>query len=205
MGRDDVEIVSTESCHSGFFRLERVHLRHRRFDGDWSQVFQRELLRTPGAVAALPYDPHADAVVLVEQFRLGAHLAGHQPWLIEVIGGMLDHDEPPEAVARRESMEEAGLEVTAVEPIMHYFPTPGTTSEVVHMFCVRVDSTGAGGIHGLASEHEDIRVAVMSVDGALALLAEGRIVNAHTVIALQWLALNRDRLRAAWLRDGLAA
>lgn len=201
MDRKDVEIVSTETCHSGFFRLERVHLRHRRFDGDWSQVFTREILRPPGAVAALPYDPAADKVVLVEQFRLGAYLSGQQSWLVEVIGGMLDHDEPPEAVARREAMEEAGLEVTAAVPIMAYFPTPGTTSELVHMFCVRVDSAGAGGIHGLAVENEDIRTLVVAVDEALAMLGDGRIANAHTIIALQWLALNRERLRKAWLDD----
>ena len=199
MDRDDVEILSTETCHAGFFRLERIRLRHRLFDGGWSSLFEREILRPPGAVAALPYDPVAEAVVLVEQFRLGTHLAGDQPWLLEVIGGMLDHDEPPEAVARRETMEEAGLEVTAIVPVMRYFPTPGTTSELIHMFCVRVDSAAAGGIHGLDSEHEDIRARVFAVDDALALLEGGRIVNAHSVIALQWLALHRDALRRQWL------
>ena len=201
MDRDDVEILSTEICHAGFFRLEKIRLRHRLFDGGWSQAFEREILRPPGAVAALPYDPVAEAVVLVEQFRLGTHLAGHQPWLLEVIGGMLDHDETPETVARRETKEEAGLEVTAIVPVMRYFPTPGTTSELIHMFCVRVDSTAAGGIHGLESEHEDIRARVFSVNDALALLEGGRIANAHSVIALQWLALHRDGLRRQWLAE----
>ena len=79
MDRDDVEILSSEICYAGFFRLEKVRLRHRLFNGGWSPPFVREILRPPGAVAALPYDPAADAVVLVEQFRLGTHLVGQPP------------------------------------------------------------------------------------------------------------------------------
>ena len=81
---------------------------------------------------------------------------------------------------------------------IHRFPSPGGTSETMSLFCAQVDAADANGIHGLADEHEDIRVSTMSADDALAAVARGEIISAPAVVALQWLAMNRDRLRARW-------
>ena len=100
---------------------------------------------------------------------------------------------------RREAIEEMGREVTDLEPICTYLLTPGGSSETLAVFCGRVDSEGAGGIHGLDEEGEDIRVLVRSVDECVAMLNDGTIFNANAVLALQWLALNRNDLRRRWL------
>lgn len=193
-----VEIVDKETPYKGYFRIDRYRLRHRRFDGDWTPEFTREVFERGHAAGVLLYDPAHDAVVLIEQFRIGAYAAGLEPWLIEVVAGIVEPGEAATEVARREAHEESGCEIQALEPIGSFILSPGGTSETLSLFCGRVESAGAGGLYGLAEEHEDIRAIVLSTDQALARLEAGEIVNASAVICLQWLAIHRARLRAAW-------
>ena len=195
---DGVELLEKSERYSGFFRINRYRLRHRLFAGGWSGVIEREVFERGHAVGVLPYDPVADSLVLIEQFRIGALVAGMSPWLIEVVAGIIEEGEAPEEVARRETLEEAGLELQALMPMCRYLVSPGGSSESVRLYCGRVDSRGAGGIHGLAEEHEDIRVDHLPYGEAMRLLEEGQVTNSVGLIALQWLALHRDRVRAAW-------
>ncbi|MBT5413399.1 MAG: NUDIX domain-containing protein, partial [Rhodospirillaceae bacterium] len=176
----------------------RVQGSHRLFAGGWSGDVVREVFERGHAAAVLPYDPARDAVVLIEQFRIGAFAAGEPAWLTEVIAGIVEEGETPDDVARREAVEEAGLTIAALEPVTTFFVSPGGTTQTTALFVGRVDSAGVGGIHGLDEEHEDIRASTMSFDDAMAMGADGRIREAATLIALQWLALNRDRLRTKW-------
>ncbi|MFZ3022795.1 NUDIX domain-containing protein [Pseudomonas sp.] len=195
---DDVEVVEREACFRGFYQLDRLHLRHRLFAGGMGKLINRELFVRHDAVCVLPYDPQRDCVVLIEQFRVGALDKSVNPWLIELVAGLIDKDEQPEEVARREAVEEAGLELAELWPLTQYYPSPGGSDERVHLYVGRCDSRGAGGVHGLEEEGEDIRVLVWSLDEALAALDDGRIDNAASIIALQWLALNRDKMRERW-------
>lgn len=195
---DRVRIVERSTPFQGYFRIDRYRLRHRRFDGGWSDEIQREVFERGHAAAVLPYDPARDTVVLIEQFRIGAYAAGLEPWLIEIVAGIIEPGEAAAEVVRREAREEAGCEIQALEPIGSFIMSPGGASETLSLFCGRVESAGAGGLHGLAEEHEDIRAIVLSSDKAIARLAAGEIANASAAIALQWLALNRERLRATW-------
>ena len=197
-GTDDVQILQREQCFSGFSRLERLQLRHRLFSGEMGAQIERELFVRHDAVCVLPYDPRRDEVVLIEQFRTGALDKADNPWLIELVAGLIDKDEQPEEVARREAMEEAGLELGALWPVCRYFPSPGGSNEQVHLYVGRCDSEGAEGIFGLPEEGEDIKVHVWSVERALAAVRDGKIDNAASIIALQWLELNRDEVRGAW-------
>jgi ADP-ribose pyrophosphatase len=158
----------------------------------------RELFERVSAAVVLPCDPARDALVLIEQFRVGAHAVGFAPWLTEPVAGILEPGESPEEVARREAVEEAGCEIAEFEPIGTVLSTPGICSEVLHLYCGRVDSAGVGGIHGLEHEHEDIRAFTLPLDIALERLAKGEYHKAITVMTLQWLALNRERLRKKW-------
>lgn len=193
-----VEIVGKETPFEGYFRIDRYRLRHRRFDGGWTPELTREVFERGHAAGVLLYDPARDALVLIEQFRIGAYAAGLEPWLIEVVAGIVESGEAAAQVARREAVEESGCEIQALEPIGTVILSPGGTSETMSLFCGRVDSEDAGGLYGLAEEHEDIRAIVLSADQALAHLEAGKIINASAVICLQWLALNRERLRIAW-------
>lgn len=193
-----VDIVKRETCFKGFYKLDRLVLRHELFAGGMSREISRELFVRHDAVCVLPYDPQRDEVVLIEQFRVGAIGKTTNPWLVELVAGLIDKDEQPEEVAHREAQEEAGLVFAALWPMTQYFPSPGGSNEFVHLFLGRCDSTGAGGLHGLLEEAEDIRVKVLAYEDALQAVRDGRICNAASIIALQWLALNRDEVRGLW-------
>jgi ADP-ribose pyrophosphatase len=200
MSDDALQILGRETAYQGFFRVDRYRLRHRRYDGGWSGEINREILERGNAVGILLYDPGRDAVVLVEQFRLAAHLAGCGAWQTEIVAGLVDRTGESEAqVALREAREEAGLTVLGELLLVHRFLTsPGAITETVAVFCGRVDASDAGGIHGLAAEHEDIKVMVMSADEAIGRARAGKIDNGVTLIALYWLAGNREMLRQRW-------
>ncbi len=192
------EIIGKEELYRGYSRVYRYRFRHRLFAGGWSGEIAREVFERGQAVGVLPYDPAADAVVLIEQFRIGAQAAGLAPWQTEIVAGIIEDGEAPEEVARREAIEEAGAAISAMIPIYRYLVSPGVASEAVQLYCGRVESRGLGGIHGLAEEHEDIRVEVLPWAEAQARLTSGKITNALAIIALQWFALNRDRVRKIW-------
>lgn len=198
MSDPKVQIVERTVCYQGFFRIDRYRFRHRLFGGGWSLELVREVFERGHAAAVLPYDPDLDRVVLIEQFRIGALNADGGPWTLEIVAGVADEGETPEAVIRREAAEEAGLTVHELESICEFLVSPGGTTERIVVFCGRVDASAAGGVHGLSEEGEDIRVVPVTFDEAVAMVADGRIRTSHTIIALQWLALNRDRLRRAW-------
>lgn len=193
-----LEVLERKICYQGFFRMDRYLIRHGLFEGGMSPPLSRELFERGHSVAVLPYDATRDEVVLVEQFRIGALEAPSGPWLFELVAGMLDPGETPEAVARREAREEADAELHEMRPICEYLVSPGGTSERVHLFCARVDTSGLGGVHGLDSEDEDIKVHVVPFEAAMGMLRDGVINSAMPIIALQWLALNRDALLDLW-------
>jgi ADP-ribose pyrophosphatase len=196
----DLEIIARDTAFKRFLSVDVVHFRHRLYSGAWSGERVYDVVRHGGAVAILLYDPDRDAVVLVEQFRLPPLLAGFSPWIVEVVAGLLDHaGEGAEEVARRESVEEAGVEVIGeLIPIQRYLPTPGNSEEIVALFCGRVDSSGAAGVHGLPEEHEDIKVVVRTVAQLEAMVDAGQIETGHTLIALYWLLRHRGELRRKW-------
>jgi ADP-ribose pyrophosphatase len=202
MNESDVEIVDSAEVWRGYCRVRRVRLRHRTFGGGWTDVMTREVIERGHAACVLPYDPAADRVVLLEQFRIGPHAAGGSPWQIEMVAGIIEPGESPETVVRREAVEECGCAIDALEPICTYFASPGVLTETIALFCGRTDAAGVGGVFGLAHEHEDIRSFAVGFDEAFGWIANGRLRFGPAIIALQWLALNRGRLRQAWAAGG---
>lgn len=200
MSDDTVRILKRDTLHKGFFRLERYRLQHKLYNGAWSAELDREIFERGRTVGVLLYDPDRDALVMAQQFRLAAHLAGLDPWMLEMVAGMVDHEGESEAeLARRETQEEAGLDIIGEPLFIHrYMPSTGACTELVDLFCARVDARGAGGIHGLADENEDIKVVVLSFDEAMRLVRADQVKNGATLLALYWLALERDRLRREW-------
>jgi ADP-ribose pyrophosphatase len=204
--KDDVKIVEKNTAFEGFFQLDQVRLKHRLFEGGWSGEMSREIFERGHAVAVLPYDPILDRVVFIEQFRPGAYAAlsyewsdkKSSPWLIECVAGIIEKGEIPVNVAKREMIEETGLEVSDLIKIFHYLVSPGGSSESVFLYCGKVDSTRANGIFGMTGEHENIRVFSTSTEEAFELLDQGKITNGMTIIGLQWLKINFKRLRTSW-------
>lgn len=190
------EILAEEIPYLGFFRLIKFRLRHTLFRGGWSKALTRELFCRGDCVAVVPYDPITDQVVLIEQFRVGTlRHPEDAKWMLEIVAGAIEAGETPEEVARRELLEEAGLSPMELMPITQFYTSPGGSSEKISLFYARVDATQAGGIFGLDAEDEDIRVHVLSFQEAFAKVASGEINSGIPILGLQWLALNRERLR----------
>lgn len=195
-GMEDVELLGSDTLYQGFFRVERVHYRHRRYRGDWSEVVDREVFMRGSAVGAVLYDPARDLIGLVEQIRPGAFNDRNGPWCLEVVAGMIEAGETTEAVVWRELKEEADITPSRVEYICEYMASPGGCDERLHLYCALADLSGLDGdVNGLEEEHEDIRLLILAAEDVFAELYSGRFNNAATLVSLQWLQMNRARLR----------
>lgn len=192
---NDVDVAPIENLYSGFFKINLYQFEHALFAGGKSQTIKREILERGDAVAVLPYDPLTNKILLIEQIRIGAMRSKESPWLLECIAGMTDGNIDYEAVVKREAFEEAGLQLQQLEYMLSYLSSPGGTTERLYLYLAIVDlSQHTSGVFGLESEGEDIKTHVIDFDEALARLSSGEIDNAATVISLQWLALNRERI-----------
>ncbi len=197
-GNSDVSVIRKERVYDGFFQMEKYVLKHKLFSEQQSQEFTREIFERGDAVVVMLYDIEQDSLLLIEQFRPGALRGDDSPWLLEFIAGMFDENESPEEVAIREAKEEANIILNRdnLRPIMQYLSSPGGMSERIHLYLASFDSTqiNNGAVYGLAEEHEDILLHLVSRTQALELLAQGKITNAATIIGLQWLAINYQSL-----------
>lgn len=194
-GTNDYQIDAKETVFQGFFRVVKLYLRHRRFEGGWSEPIQRELFQRGNAVGVLLYDPVNHLVGLVEQFRVGALNEPAGPWQFEIVAGMIESGETPEQVAVRELHEEAGIEVEKLLPICDYLVSAGGTDEKMYVFCGLCDLRDKGGRFGMASEAEDILFRVWHYDEVIQAHQAGALNSAAATVALLWLQLNYQRLQ----------
>jgi ADP-ribose pyrophosphatase len=198
-GPSDTAPLAVARPYAAFFGIEEHRLTHRRFDGTMTVPLDRAVFVSGDAVTVLPYDPRRDAVLLIEQFRAGPFARRDPlPWCLEVVAGRCDPGERPEDTARREAVEEAGLTLGRMERIAAYYTTPGCAAEFLTSFVAEADLSAAGGNHGLADEHEDIRTIVVPRADALALIATGEANNAPLLVSLLWLQAHHDRLSRDW-------
>ncbi|NND69190.1 MAG: NUDIX domain-containing protein [Halioglobus sp.] len=197
-GAQDVKILEDERAYDGHFKVRRLTLTHKRFAGGWSEPVLREVFDRGDAVGVLPYDPTTDSLVMVEQFRPGAIRGNDSPWMLELIAGVVEPGESDEDVIHREAMEEAGCEISELAPIATVFPSAGACTEQVRLFCGRVEGAAIGALKGLDEEGEDILVHAVPRADAMQMLAEDRVPNGHTLIALLWLASHAREIRERW-------
>jgi ADP-ribose pyrophosphatase len=192
------EILEEQTAYDGFFKLKQFQLRHTLYQGGWSNTINRELFHRGNCVAVILYDANRDEVIIIEQFRIGAIQMPDKAWLLEIVAGAIEPGETAEEVAVRESVEEAGCEVQELIKINDFYTSPGGTSELLTLFCGKVDSHNVGGIHGLDHEDEDILVKALKFDDVYQLLLDGKILSAIPIIAIQWLYINRKQLQEKW-------
>ncbi len=175
--------------------MVEYRLRVQRFQGG-SLELRREVFERGNAAAVLAYDPDADSLVLVEQFRAGA-IHQSSPWLLELIAGMVEEGESPLDVIAREALEEAGCTLSQPMQIAHYLSSPGGSTEEITLFVALCDSTRLADYAGLAEESEDIKVHLVPRAELMRWLDAGKLNNGLTLIAAQWLALNFDAWKSA--------
>jgi ADP-ribose pyrophosphatase len=189
-----VSIQSEDTVFDNFFKITQARLQHELYTGQMSPVITRLNFERGDSVAALVHDPATDLLYLVEQFRYPVYTKTKtEPkggWLLELPGGMVELDGHPENTMKRELQEEIGYSVQTIQEIGHFFPNPGGSSERIYLFYAKVSprqKTSLGG--GLKGEGENIRTVEISRTEAFRKLAAGEIIDAKTLIALQWLQL----------------
>ena len=200
-GRADVKLLSSKVSFRGFFELSVHRFRHRLFNGGWSGEIEREVFTKTEAAAAVLYDPKNDLIALIEQFRAGAVDSEYGPWCLEVVAGMIEPGESPDDLIIREIKEEADVVPHKLHKITAYYSTPGACNEKIHLYCAECDLSHSGGVHGLESENEDILLSVFDAQEVLNAMLNSRMNNAATLLALQWLAMNRQQLRSGVASD----
>lgn len=207
--KDSVEILKRQVLYQGFYRIEKLTLRHRLFEGGWIDPLEREVMIRGHAVAILLFDPIQSQLVFTEQFRIGPLVAmlneekdktevNNSPWILEISAGAVEAGENLKDVAYRETKEETGLELEALLPICEYWTSPANHSEKISLFCGRVDASKAKGIHGLHAEGEDIQVHAIPLSLAYEKLEQGEFKHAPALIALQWFKLHEAWIRKQW-------
>ncbi len=198
MPTDQIDHHGTDHSFTGFFNAEEVRASHPRFDGGTNGPLVRSVFRVADAVTLLPYDPVRDRILLVQQFRFGAYAHGDaNPWLLEPIAGLIDAGETAETAARREAQEEANLDVGELHFVGRYYPSPGGVAQVLFSYVGIADLPDEmAGLGGHEDENEDILSHVVPYDLALRMLAEGDMSDAAQIVSMQYLMLNRERLRA---------
>ncbi len=210
MNADDVKVIKKNTAFQGYFHLDQYIFKHKLFEGGWGGEISREVLERGHAACCLLYDPDLDELVLIEQFRPGGYAALQSPWFdetkdspwqIEVVAGIIEENETPEALIRRESLEESGCEIQEIELIDKYLVTSGCSSETQFLFCGKVDARTALGIHGLAEEGENIRVFRLPLVDAYEMLDTGKFNNATILVAMHWFRHNHQRLRTQWASE----
>ena len=176
-GPKDVVVAERRQPYAKFFALEEYDVSWRRFDGGMSDSVTRAAFVSGDAVTVLPYDPRRDLVLVVEQFRAGPLARGdRQCWQIEAVAGRVDPGETPEAAARREAVEEAGLALSDLIEVARYYPSPGAVSEFIYSYVALVDlPDGVAGVFGMAEEAEDIRTHLSTFERLMTLVGSGEI------------------------------
>ncbi|MDQ7049578.1 MAG: NUDIX domain-containing protein [Enterobacterales bacterium] len=186
------QLLEQKSLYSGFFKLQNYRLKHQLFQGGWSQEFTREILQRGNAAGVLLFDPKTDQLVLIEQFRPGA-IESDYPWIMEVVAGMIESDETPKQVVQREAIEESGVQIKGLKLIHHYYSSPGGSDEQIWLFIGQINIDQIAEYAGLENENEDIKVHRLAATEVFDWLKKGKINNAMTIIALQWLQLQPER------------
>jgi nudix-type nucleoside diphosphatase (YffH/AdpP family) len=186
---DRIRVQNVRLLSDNHYTLKTTTFEWRRNNGEW-QTQHRESYDRGNGATLLPYNLGQRTVVLVRQFRYPAYVNGHDDLLIEAAAGLLDN-ESPEARIRAEAEEETGYRLGEVSKVFEAFMSPGSVTEKLHFFVAAYEPEmriGAGG--GIASEGEDIEVLELPIDAALAMIANGGIVDAKTIMLLQYAALN---------------
>ncbi len=191
----DVKVIEERTNYQGFFKMVTLKLKHRLFAGGWSREISREVFRRGNAAASILYDPRHDTVGMIEQFRVGALGSAAGAWCYEVVAGIIETGETAEQSMHRELLEEAGFTPEQLVPICNYLSSPGGSDETIHLYCALGDLSDKAGNYGLPGESEDIRLGVYPASQVLADVFAPKHCNAATLIALQWLAANRQQLR----------
>ncbi len=183
-----VKVIDVTLLSDNWYILRKARFNFQRADGSWQEQVREVYDRGNGACILL-YNVARRTIILTKQFRYPAFANGYDDLLIEVPAGLLDNLDP-EACIKKETEEETGFRIGAVQKIFEAFMSPGSVTEKLHFFAAPYaarDRVSQGGGH--EHEGEDIAVLEVPFDEAMAMIADGRIKDAKTIMLLQHAAL----------------
>ena len=187
--QDRVKVHEVRLLSDNWYTLKTTSFDFLRSNGQW-QTQHRETYDRGNGATLLPYNLAKRTVVLVKQFRYPAYVNGYDDLMIEAAAGLLDNASPENRI-RAEAEEETGYRLGEIKKVFEAFMSPGSVTEKLHFFVAEYESSmqvGSGG--GIADEGEDIEVLELPIDSALAMIADGGIADAKTIMLLQYAALN---------------
>ena len=193
-------IINTQKIYDGFCKVFKVNFQHELFNGTLGNIKEHELFVRHQCVGVLPYNPITNQIILIKQFRVGAldpfnnFKPQFNPWLLEIVAGIIDTKESFENTAVRESKEEANVNITKLIPMHDYLVSPGANNERIKLFLGLFNEPYNPGVFGLDDENEDIKTYLISLDEAINLLNSGKICNAASIVAIQWLIINKNKI-----------
>jgi len=174
--------------HEGFLRVYRYEFEVEKHQGGTRRI-SWEVMERGNAVAVLGHDPRRDEIVLANEFRPGAIIAGEYPYRDNLVAGVIEHGETALAAAVREMLEETGLILN--DPVLIHsgaYVSSGGTSEKISLVYGTVDTSNAAGVHGNAAEDEDILTVVVPAKVFVQRVRSGDINDLKTLVAGYWFA-----------------
>jgi ADP-ribose diphosphatase len=192
--RPRASIRGRTPLHEGFLRVYRYDFDVENHGGGVRQI-SWEVMERGNAVAVLGHDPNRDEVVLANEFRPGALIAGEYPFRDNLVAGALEAGESALEAAVREMQEEAGL-VLSNPALIHpgTYVSSGGTSEKISLVYGTVDTRDAGGVHGNPAEQEDILTVVLPAKIFIERVRRGDINDLKTLVAGYWFAEHHQTL-----------
>ena len=184
------KVTNKKKLYDGFFKMNEISLKYKKYDGSWSNEIKRELFGGAQVSAVLPYDPIKKEIVLIQQFRPGTISRNTNNYLKEIVAGIIDPGESPEIAAKRECLEETGYKIKKLTSIQGYYPAPGSSESFYHLFLGEVDCKNEKKIMGLDTENEDILVESYNINQVKKMMQNGELINGLSLIAIQWFFLN---------------
>lgn len=186
-----IEEIKKEIIYKGFLTFERHFFRQQKNDGEWSEIFSRELLIRRNAVAVLLHDPVLDTFLFTRQFRPGGNYQ-NEPFIYEIVAGLIDEKEKPIETVERETKEESGVQdIRNIQLICEHYPSCGSCTEKVFLFYAQADLSNVDKIGGCKEEDEFIEVFTFKYDEMMEKFKNGDFKTSNSYISLFWFADKR--------------
>lgn len=186
-----IEEIKKEIIYKGFLTFERHFFRQQKNDGEWSEIFSRELLIRRNAVAVLLHDPVLDTFLFTRQFRPGGNYQ-NEPFIYEIVAGLIDEKEKPVETVERETKEESGVQdIRNIQLICEHYPSCGSCTEKVFLFYAQADLSNVDKVGGCKEEDEFIEVFTFKYDEMMEKFKNGDFKTSNSYISLFWFADKR--------------
>jgi nudix-type nucleoside diphosphatase (YffH/AdpP family) len=191
-----VTVKKVDRILDDYFKVDRAVIQFEKFDGNMTQEMVRMNFDRGDSVAAIIFNTTKNTIILIKQFRYPVYTRDNdQAWSVEIVAGMIEPGSSPEESIYREILEETGFQAQQLKPVFNFYSTPGGSNEKIFLFFARVtqeDRIEKGG--GLIEEGENIQLFEVSPKTAFKMLDAGEILDAKTIIALQWLKTRQKLL-----------